>query len=171
MIAKVIKDIPISSRVAYEIERFTNGQVRPKIRDVGRPVGLKISYPKILHGMSLTKENRAWCRMRRACRAPRSIQYRWYGEKGIGICAKWETFLGFFEDMGLLPEGMCSLVLAKGSKEFNKKSCKWSTDARKSIRKPKKRTKKDKEAQSDAGPLGRDGRPLQMSFDENMVIT
>lgn len=58
------------------------------------------------HGKSHTSEYIAWKQMRKRCQNPADSSFHNYGERGITICDKWQTFEGFYEDMGERPEGM-----------------------------------------------------------------
>src|SRR4051794_17988551 len=54
----------------------------------------------ITHGESMkrTKEWRAWCSMRKRCR-----EKPHYVERGIKVCARWDSFAVFLEDIGRAP--------------------------------------------------------------------
>lgn len=52
----------------------------------------------ILHGECRSKEWRSWCSMRRRCR-----EKPHYVKRGITVCARWESFAFFLEDVGRAP--------------------------------------------------------------------
>lgn len=171
VIIRIRKNLPIINRIALKIQELTNGEVTPKVAERGRKKGSKVKNPITKHNMCKRKEYHIWCRIRRCCYHQRFCQYKSYGALGITICPEWNDFKVFIKEMGSLPNGYKSIFLNVGLKEFNKKNCYWVKDARGIKRNELKTGLFKKKAQSDSGPLGRDGRPLQMSFDENMVIT
>lgn len=59
-----------------------------------------------VHGLTGTREHRAWASMRDRCRRPKSRIYKYYGGRGIVICQRWlDSFEAFLADMGPCPAG------------------------------------------------------------------
>jgi len=52
------------------------------------------------HRLSRTRQYRIWYDMKRRCTDPSRVGYDNYGGRGISVCDGWETFEGFWEDMG-----------------------------------------------------------------------
>jgi len=77
------------------------------------------------HGMCETPEYNSWRAMKERCNNPKNNHYHLYGERGITYDPKWETFEGFFEDMGLRPEGT-TLDRIDSNGNYTKENCKWS---------------------------------------------
>jgi hypothetical protein len=49
----------------------------------------------------------AWTNMIERCTNPRRADYRYYGARGITVCAHWKaSFRSFVTDMGVRPDGM-----------------------------------------------------------------
>ena len=78
------------------------------------------------HGMRRTKIYNTWSLMKARCLNKNSPNYRYYGGRGITICAKWLTFENFYKDMGNVPKGK-SLDRKNNNKGYCKSNCKWST--------------------------------------------
>ncbi len=57
-----------------------------------------------IHGMSRSKEYRAWINMRRRCRVETCPGYKHYGALGIDVCDDWfYSFDEFFKHIGSAP--------------------------------------------------------------------
>lgn len=63
----------------------------------------KVNYR---HGMAKTPIYGLWHAMIQRCYDKNSHAYNRYGGRGINVCNKWQTFEGFYEDMGEKPDGM-----------------------------------------------------------------
>jgi hypothetical protein len=61
-------------------------------------------------GRSRTLEYTTWSDMRQRCSNPKHLYYKLYGGAGITVCARWDSFDAFMEDMGPRPFEM---VLAR----------------------------------------------------------
>lgn len=59
----------------------------------------------IKHGMTNKKVYKTWSAIINRCNNPNATRYENYGGRGIKVCDKWLSFLGFYEDMGDQPEG------------------------------------------------------------------
>lgn len=64
--------------------------------------------------------------MKQRCQNPRSEKFPSYGAVGIEVCPQWQTFDGFFKDMGHRPRGM-TLDRVDGSKGYEPGNCRWAT--------------------------------------------
>lgn len=82
----------------------------------------KYSY----HGMEGTRTYRCWVNMKTRCYNEKSDRYSVYGGRGIKVCEKWHSFSGFFEDMGVCPEGK-QLDRKDVNGDYTKKNCHWVT--------------------------------------------
>ena len=58
------------------------------------------------HGMSHTREHRAWAAMKQRCYYAKHNRFKNYGGRGITVSERWrDDFATFFADMGLCPLG------------------------------------------------------------------
>lgn len=47
------------------------------------------------HGQTGTRLYKVWAAMLQRCYSPNSMQYRWYGAKGVRVCEGWMRYVGF----------------------------------------------------------------------------
>lgn len=77
-------------------------------------------------GGRLTREYNAWRAMKDRCLRPKCKQYRWYGARGITICARWlHSFEAFIADMG--PAHGLTLDRRDSNGNYELGNCRWAT--------------------------------------------
>ena len=81
---------------------------------------------RFTHGMHKTRTYKTWGKMKSRCRDANNDSYYLYGGRGIYLCEKWNTFLGFLEDMGERPEGR-TLDRINNNDGYHKDNCRWAT--------------------------------------------
>jgi hypothetical protein len=79
------------------------------------------------HGMFGTPEYRTWCQMRARCVCPTNNRYARYGARGIRVCARWEKFEHFLEDMGRRPSPSHSIERRSNDGHYEPGNCRWAT--------------------------------------------
>lgn len=77
------------------------------------------------HGMAQTRQWRAWANMKARCNYAGNTEYRHYGGRGISYDPRWETFLGFWEDMKLTYSEGLSLERKDVNANYSKANCSW----------------------------------------------
>ena len=82
---------------------------------------------KIVHGMTGTKEHRAWKSMRKRCYCVTDKRYRYYGARGIRVCRRWQSFVLFLRDMRMAPSPQHSLDRKNVNGNYNPNNCRWAT--------------------------------------------
>lgn len=79
------------------------------------------------HGLAnKTKTYKSWKEMRNRCNNPRAQNYKWYGGRGIKICAEWDDYVVFLSDMGERPHGK-TLDRIDSDGDYKKSNCRWAT--------------------------------------------
>lgn len=90
------------------------------------PCSLKSAILK--HGDSARRVYGIYRRMMRRCYDPSWDSWKWYGLKGITVCANWaNSFESFIDDMGIPPSPKHSLDRKENSKGYSPENCRWST--------------------------------------------
>jgi hypothetical protein len=90
------------------------------------------------HGRS-TPEYLAWRSMWTRCCNPNSCSYRWYGARGITVCAQWRFFRCFISDMGPRPSPQHSLDRINSNGHYEPENCRWATPLQQSRNKQNNR--------------------------------
>jgi len=86
------------------------------------------------HGMAHSPEWNAWSEMKRRCYDPRRKFYKYYGGRGIKVCARWmESFENFLADMGLKPSPEYSIEREDVDGDYEPGNCSWSPRSRQAV--------------------------------------
>lgn len=85
-----------------------------------------ITKTNTTHGQTKTPTWNSWSSMKRRCNNNSRHNSYCYKGKGITYDPKWETFEGFYEDMGERPAGT-TLDRRENNKGYYKENCRWAT--------------------------------------------
>lgn len=81
----------------------------------------------------LTAEYRTWMGIIQRCTNKNNCNYRYYGGRGIRICARWLFSYGhFLSDMGRKPSDDLEIDRINNSGDYEPSNCRWATRSRNS---------------------------------------
>jgi hypothetical protein len=84
-----------------------------------------LSARRKTHGMTESREYRAWCHMKERCLNPNTEGFEFWGGRGIKVCERWmNSFESFFEDMGACPTGY-TLDRRETDGHYEPGNCRW----------------------------------------------
>lgn len=82
-------------------------------------------HHNVIHGLSKTNAYKSWNNARLRCYNPNNKDYKYYGQKGLGMDNEWkDDFVKFYNDMGECPKGF-TLERIDVNKGYVKGNCKW----------------------------------------------
>jgi hypothetical protein len=78
--------------------------------------------------MTRTPTYYTWAGMKQRCTNPKATGYQNYGGRGIVYCPEWQTFAGFYADMGERPSVELTLDrFPNPDGNYEPDNCRWAT--------------------------------------------
>src|SRR3990167_3371214 len=77
-------------------------------------------------GVTDSRTYSSWSAMRTRVLNNNHKFFKYYGGKGVTICARWNNFKNFLDDMGERPQGK-TLDRINGAESYGPKNCRWAT--------------------------------------------
>ena len=78
-------------------------------------------------GGRATKEYAAWANMMNRCNRPTTPNYKFYGGRGIRVCARWRKFENFLADIGAAPTKAHTLDRIDNGTGYKPGNVRWAT--------------------------------------------
>lgn len=88
------------------------------------------------HGKKDTRLYTIWCGMKERCNNINSINYKWYGEKGVSICKEWIHDFQAFYNWALSNgyEDGLTIDRIESDKGYSPENCRWITRSENTMR-------------------------------------
>ena len=85
-----------------------------------------------MHGLSFangkrTVEHSLWLQIRNKCNNPNAQDYKYYGGRGIRVCARWDRFVDFLADVGYRPSPELTLDRKDTNGDYEPGNVRWAT--------------------------------------------
>ena len=84
--------------------------------------------PSFKHGKTGTDIHNIWLGMKDRCNNPNNSKYKYYGGRGISVCARWQiSFSDFEQDVGPRPSLSHTIDRKDNSLGYEPNNVRWAT--------------------------------------------
>lgn len=98
-----------------------------------------------------------WQAMKTRCNNPNAEGFRYYGARGIKVCAEWDrSFTAFLQDMGPRPSEQHSIDRINNDGDYEPANCRWATPHQQVVNRRPSWLNRERDAQ---GRFGRNRLP------------
>ncbi len=113
-------------------------------------------------GGALSPTYRTWSGMKERTTNKRHSGYKYYGGRGIKVCARWARFENFLADMGPRPAGE-TLDRINPAKGYAPGNCRWATRREQALNRRPRKT-------AEAKPMNDAAKGLNLNNDADYAI-
>jgi hypothetical protein len=116
-----------------EVDVIGQNLVRGNTRSCGCFHSQRVKETFTTHGFCAEgppkTEYRIWNCIQQRCQNPKNPNWPNYGGRGIRLCAQWQTFEGFFADVGPRPSPDLTLDRKDNNGDYEPGNVRWATQA------------------------------------------